>query len=168
MLATGTEKREAASYTSRGAGDEADGHQARPPCDPRSGAVCAAVNRRQDVVNSGDFSSGFGRAAEHALPHRPSATDPATADGFDSEAIPPGFGSATMMSDDRPRAQQILQRIATALGTDVTAFSAERGEKQGVHESLELLAAFESIVDVDDRRACLDFVRTVAARQRRI
>lgn len=69
------------------------------------------------------------------------------------------------MTETRNASPQILQRIADALGTDVTAFANERARETALHDTLELLTAFETVVDLRDRRACLDFVRSVAAHQ---
>lgn len=69
------------------------------------------------------------------------------------------------MTDDRIRSSRVLRRIAEALGADVATFSNQPENADAIQEALELLTAFERIVDRDDRRACLDFVRSVAARQ---
>ena len=69
------------------------------------------------------------------------------------------------MTRDRESNSQTLQRIADALGTDIAAFSDARGDPLAVRDALELLAAFERIPEAKDRRACVDFVRTMAARR---
>ncbi|MDN3574741.1 hypothetical protein [Methylobacterium longum] len=71
------------------------------------------------------------------------------------------------MMNYRDSSRQTLQRIADALATDVAVFSdAAVGERHDVRETLELLAAFARIADAKDRRACVDFVRALATRQR--
>lgn len=70
------------------------------------------------------------------------------------------------MTDKKSDAQRVLERIAGALGTDVSDLYGGSGlDPQRAREVLELLRAFEGIDDPDDRRACLDFVRSVAARK---
>ena len=71
------------------------------------------------------------------------------------------------MADPRHTSHQVLRRIAEALGTDVTALSDERaGATAKLHQTVELLTAFEDIADLRDRRACLDFVRAMAEQRR--
>ncbi|WP_426314172.1 hypothetical protein ACN9MF_24340 [Methylobacterium fujisawaense] len=70
------------------------------------------------------------------------------------------------MIEERAGSRKMLQRIAAALGDDVAIFHDEPVNVSSVGEALELLTAFESVFDRDDRRACIDFVRSVAARQR--
>lgn len=70
------------------------------------------------------------------------------------------------MTRDRESGRQTLQRIADALGTDVSAFTDAGGGAPAVREALELLTAFESITERKDRRACVDFVRAMASPQR--
>ena len=69
------------------------------------------------------------------------------------------------MTNDGYRSSRTLQRIAGALGTDVADLFIEAGKLQATHEALELLSAFERIVDPKDRRVCLDYINAVAARQ---
>lgn len=70
------------------------------------------------------------------------------------------------MSQDRFRSTKTQQRIAEALGTDAANFFTEHSEQQNLNEVAELLTAFDQIVDPNDRRACLDFVRSISERQR--
>ena len=70
------------------------------------------------------------------------------------------------MAEDRSRIGQIQRRIADALGTDVSRFFSDRHEPGRVHAVAELLTAFERIDDPDDRRACIEFVRSMAERER--
>lgn len=72
------------------------------------------------------------------------------------------------MIEQRAGSRKTLQRIAAALGDDVAIFYDEPANVSSVGEALELLTAFERVVDRDDRRACIDFVRSVAARQRNV
>lgn len=70
------------------------------------------------------------------------------------------------MTDKKSDAQRVLQRVAEALGTDVSVlYGRNDPEPQRAQELSELIRAFEGIDDPDDRRACLDFVRSVAARK---
>ncbi|XYD12037.1 hypothetical protein R1A27_33390 (plasmid) [Methylobacterium sp. NMS12] len=71
------------------------------------------------------------------------------------------------MTEERTRSSSILQRIAAALGDDVAIFRDKPANVSAVEDALELLTAFERVVDRDDRRSCIDFVRSVAARQDR-
>ncbi|GJE14849.1 MULTISPECIES: hypothetical protein [Methylobacterium] len=64
---------------------------------------------------------------------------------------------------DRP----ILQRIADALGIEVSALSDRHANAETLHDTLELLTAFEDVHDLRDRRACLDFVRSVTEQPRK-
>jgi len=70
------------------------------------------------------------------------------------------------MSHDHSRSTRTQQCIADALGTGVENFFTERSEPQDLHEVVELLAAFDQIVDPSDRKACIDFVQSVLKRQR--
>ena len=72
------------------------------------------------------------------------------------------------MIDDRSETKRSLQRIADALGIETTSFFNENGKPPATCEALELLRAFERIVDPTDRRACLNFVHAVARRQQSI
>jgi hypothetical protein len=74
---------------------------------------------------------------------------------------------STRMTDNRDGARQILQRIADALGTDVATLSDRRAGDSRLHETLDLLAAFSRVTDRQDRRACLDYVRSLAGREHR-
>lgn len=70
------------------------------------------------------------------------------------------------MTDKKSDAQRVLQRIAGALGTDVSdLYGRNDPELQRAQELSELIRAFEEIDDPDARRACLDIVRSVAARK---
>ena len=71
------------------------------------------------------------------------------------------------MLDENQEAKQNLQRIADKLGVDVSAFRAEHVELQCLSERLELLSLFESIISPCNRRACLAFVRSIVALQRK-
>ncbi|MGU3282227.1 hypothetical protein [Methylobacterium mesophilicum] len=73
------------------------------------------------------------------------------------------------MVDKKSDAQRILDQIATSLGTTVSTLY--YGRDSGSHwaqQVAELVRSFESIADADDRQACLDFVRSVAARRQQI
>lgn len=70
------------------------------------------------------------------------------------------------MSHDQSRSTKTQQRIADALGTDVLDFFTAHSESHSLHEVVELLTLFDQIIDSNDRRACLDFVRSVLERQR--
>jgi len=70
------------------------------------------------------------------------------------------------MSHDHSRSTRTQQRIADALGTGVENFFTERSAPQDLHEVVELLAAFDQIIDPSDRKACIDFVQSVLKRQR--
>lgn len=70
------------------------------------------------------------------------------------------------MADPKSHAQRVLQRIARTLRTDVSDFyDRSNFEPQRAHDLSELIRAFEMIDDAEDRRACLDFVRSIAARK---
>jgi hypothetical protein len=70
------------------------------------------------------------------------------------------------MADEKSGAQRILDRIALSLGTSVsTLYSSGGSEPQQAQQVAELVRSFEAIVDADDRQACLDFVRSIAARE---
>ncbi|TXM98477.1 MULTISPECIES: hypothetical protein [unclassified Methylobacterium] len=70
------------------------------------------------------------------------------------------------MADEKSGAQRILDRIAVSLGTSVsTLYSSSGSEPQQAQQVAELVRSFEAIVDADNRQACLDFVRSIAARE---
>jgi hypothetical protein len=70
------------------------------------------------------------------------------------------------MTDKKSDAQRVLQRVAEALGTDVSGlYSRNNPEPQRAQELSELIRVFEGIDDPNDRRVCLDFVRSAAARK---
>ena len=70
------------------------------------------------------------------------------------------------MADMTSDARRVLQRIAEALGTDVSSLYGRPDPKPELARDLsELIRVFETIEDADDRRSCLDFVRSVAAGQ---
>ncbi|MDP4025431.1 hypothetical protein Q8W71_22625 [Methylobacterium sp. NEAU 140] len=70
------------------------------------------------------------------------------------------------MEDDRSKAARTLRRIAAALGTDPAGFTAPQARPDFDREAVELLRLFAGLADPAERRACLDFVRAVAARGR--
>ena len=68
--------------------------------------------------------------------------------------------------DENSNAQRILDQIALSLGTSVsTLYSSSGSEPQRAQQVAELVRSFEAIVDADDRQVCLDFVRSIAARE---
>lgn len=70
------------------------------------------------------------------------------------------------MADQKSHAQRVLQRIARVLETDVSdLYNRSDFEHQRAQDLLELIRAFETIDESEDRRACLDFVRSIAARK---
>ena len=70
------------------------------------------------------------------------------------------------MADEKSGAQRILDRIALSLGTSVsTLYSSSGSEPERAQQVAELVRSFEAIVDTDNRQACLDFVRSIAARE---
>jgi hypothetical protein len=70
------------------------------------------------------------------------------------------------MADKKSDAQRVLQRIAGALGADVSdLYGSSDLELQRARDLSELIRTFEMIDDADDRRACLEFVRSIAARK---
>lgn len=70
------------------------------------------------------------------------------------------------MTEERAESRKMLQRIAAAIGDDVAVFHDEPASVSSIREALELLTVFERVVDRGDRRACIEFVRSVADRQR--
>lgn len=69
------------------------------------------------------------------------------------------------MTDDQIGSSRVLQRIAEALGADIAIFSNKREDAGSVKDTLELLTVFEQVADREDRRACIDFIRSVVAGQ---
>lgn len=72
------------------------------------------------------------------------------------------------MTERRAESRKMLQRIAAALGDDVAIFHDKPAGVTSTGDVLELLTAFDRVVDRGDRRACIDFVRSVADRKRTI
>ncbi|MGU3665725.1 hypothetical protein ACLBX9_16215 [Methylobacterium sp. A49B] len=49
----------------------------------------------------------------------------------------------------------------------MATLSDRRAGDSPLHETLDLLAAFDRVTDRQDRRACVDYVRSLAGRQQR-
>ena len=69
------------------------------------------------------------------------------------------------MMDDRLTRSGMLQSIADVLGVEPGDFYAERGAPHAAQDMLDLLSAFDAIIDPDDRRRCIDYIRGLAGRQ---
>lgn len=68
------------------------------------------------------------------------------------------------MHADECKTRQTLRRIADTLGVDPAAFL-DPNRFSAASETMELLGAFERILDLKDRRRCIDFVNSILARQ---
>jgi hypothetical protein len=72
------------------------------------------------------------------------------------------------MADEGYSPSSTLKRIADALQVNPVEFLAGDGGTQAACETLELLNAFQSIVNPEDRRICLNFIKSVAAQRQPI